>query len=100
MNIQLAKENIIKNLIAECEKVEGAYALSKRRGAKKTTYIFNIGEFVKNAMDAIEYRTREEIDSEFLSKAIMIVSGLKGDIWQITKKEWNEIIKRNKRQLK
>lgn len=37
---------------------------------------------------------REKIDNEFLSKATMIVSGLKGDLWQISKKDWNNIIGR------
>ena len=37
---------------------------------------------------------KERIDNEFLSKAHMIVSGLSGDLWQITKKEWNEIMGR------
>jgi hypothetical protein len=36
------------------------------------------------------------IDNEFLSKAIMITSGLKGDIWQISKRDWNIIMKRNR----
>ena len=41
-----------------------------------------------------ERSIRQEIDNNFLAKAIMIVSGLRGDIWQITKKDWNAIIKR------
>lgn len=32
-----------------------------------------------------------EVDSMFLDKAVMIVSGLRGDSFQITKKDWNEI---------
>ncbi len=38
-----------------------------------------------------ERRLRELMDR---SKAIMIISGLKGDLWQITKQDWNKIMKR------
>ncbi len=58
MKIELAKENVLKNLTAELEKVENS------RGKK--TYFFNIGEFVKNAMDAIERQTRLARDREIV----------------------------------
>ena len=56
MNIQLAKENVLKNLTAELEKM--ANNPSARKAGRKTTYFFNIGQFVKNAMDAIERQAR------------------------------------------
>ena len=93
MNIKTAKENVMKNLATECEKVQGSrYRPSRPRNEKP--YLFEIGKFVQNAMDEIEKMTRMEIDNEFLSKATMIVSGLKGDLWQITKKDWNRIMGR------
>lgn len=89
MNIQEAKDNVMKNLTAELEKVH-------TRNEKP--YFFEIGKFVKNAMDAIEAQVKVDIDSEFLSKAVMFESvdtaSGKTDVWQITKKEWNRIVGR------
>ena len=55
MNIKQAKENVLKNLYAECEKIQ-----SPRRAGKKTATIFNVGKFVENALNAIEKQTRDE----------------------------------------
>lgn len=56
MTIKQAKENILKNLYAECEKLSNR----PRRPGKKTTTIFNVGKFVSNAIDEIEKLVREE----------------------------------------
>ena len=93
MNIQEAKDNVIKNLTAELEKVQDSKCRPSRPRNEKP-YFFEVGKFVKNAMDAIEAQVKTDIDNEFLSKATMIVSGLKGDLWQISKKDWNRIMGR------
>ena len=93
MTIQEAKDNVMKNLTAELEKVQNSkYRPSRPRNEKP--YFFEVGKFVKNAMDAIEMQVKVEIGNEFLSKATMVVSGLKGDLWQISKKDWNRIMGR------
>ena len=48
-------------------------------------------ERIENIKEETIYQTMRDIDSEFLQKSHMIVSGLDGDKFQIKKQDWNDI---------
>ena len=48
-------------------------------------------ERIENIKEETIYQTMRDIDSEFIQKSHMIVSGLDGDKFQIKKQDWNDI---------
>ncbi len=52
----------------------------------------HLEERIENIKEETIYQTMRDIDSEFIQKSHMIVSGLDGDMFQIKKQDWNDII--------
>ena len=48
---------------------------------------------VKSMVEEIKRQIMLDIDSQFIQKSHIVVSGLDGDLFQIKKKDWNEIRK-------
>ena len=70
MKIKEAKENVIKNLTAQLEKVQASrYRPSRPRNEKP--YFFEIGKFVNNAMDSIQVITCANIRKELLKETTL-----------------------------